>query len=321
MNTQQQKLFLFVHLPKSAGTSLNKHFENRFSSEQKLTLSPEILGVGNDKIKDILSKTKHYLKNLPAVQREELCFVTGHQISFGIHKNINQKQPFYFTFVREPAKRVVSIYNYFSDWFLHDLDPDKKDNPLYQQILLIDQKRPEFIDWYQQKFLPNSHNYPNPSSVTFYQNLGFLQKGRITKKTATACFEKFSFVGLTETFSQDSAYLYHLLGVRKFFIKQNSSQQHFSLKKNSQIYAQMKKDLANEYLLYKTAVNAREKFIKQHPKYQQIVNKFQKKQRLLTPITQILFDWPENFHTTSKFFRKSLPGYEKVINLVHQLQR
>lgn len=322
MASDRQQLYLFIHLPKSAGSSFNKHCNKHFSQKNRLTISPQILEVANNDIKKIITQTKKYFKQLNPNKKKDLLYITGHNLPYGLHRLVsNQKKPFYFTFLRDPAQRITSLYNYYSQWYENDLDPQKNNNQLYNQILLINKRRPNFLKWYQQKFLPAKNKFPNPSCTTFYKKLGFLAPGKVTKKTAQKCWQKFSFVGLTESFDDDAAYLYHLLGINKFFVKQNISQKYFRLDQHPKIKALLKKDLATEYLLYDTAVNHRQSFIDQHPGYHQIVRNTHNKQRLLTPITQVVFNWPDNLHIISQTLRQILPGYGKLLNLARQLQQ
>jgi len=310
MNSSNDHVYLFVHLPKSAGSSINKHANKHFSQTQRITLSPELLGEKRHQTKKVLYSTKQYFKTLPKNKRRQLKYVTGHYLENGVHRQINQdKKPYYFTFLRDPAARIASIYNYFRQWYEQDQSKNKKYHELYQQLFLIDNKQPEFIDWYQQKYQPSQNNFPVPSSIAFYQQLGYLKTGKLTGGNIKDFFNQFLFVGLVEHFKNDAAFIYHQLGINKFFIKQNISKKYFELSKHPQILETLKKELSTEYQLYDAAIRHRQEFIHQYPEYKQIVNQVQKKQQLIRPFTQVIFDWPDNLGLISKKMRQYLPGY------------
>lgn len=91
----QNSKLLFIHIPKTAGTSLRFVLE-RFYEKEEIDLIYE------EKIKEF--------KNLPEFERSNKKVYFGH-FPYGLHNYI--PQPYiYATILREPIERVVSLYSY-----------------------------------------------------------------------------------------------------------------------------------------------------------------------------------------------------------------
>jgi hypothetical protein len=73
----------------------------------------------------------------------------------------------------------------------------------------------------------------------------------------------------------------------------------------------MRNDLADAYELYAEGQRQRAAYIRRHPEYHLIVERMRQCQRI-TPLTQLIFDWPENGHQFSAWLRKHLPGYGQL---------
>lgn len=118
-------LDIFVHIPKCAGGTIQEHIEHQYSGEERF-------GPHNpyykEKISRILNKADQklcqtdstlvrrswihaYLSSLDPDQRNSIHSIYGHAAYYGIHELFDH-QPRYFTFLREPLARFISLYNY-----------------------------------------------------------------------------------------------------------------------------------------------------------------------------------------------------------------
>lgn len=160
------KLTVFLHIPKTGGTTLGNIIKNRVALEpnQLVHLSHE----------DIYAKYEHAAE----AEKAEVKVVIGHLL-FGVHE-LFPKPPVYFTMLREPVDRVISLY-----YFL-------KDYPGYYQDHMKNMSFEEYLDWDPQakngQATLISGQFP-PTLETTLENL-----------------ETFAFIGLTEMFNE-SLYL------------------------------------------------------------------------------------------------------------------
>ena len=91
----KNEALIFLHIPKTGGSTIYKVLERQYSRAQTLRLeSPEIAR----------------FKMLPAAQRGRYRLIQGH-LYFGLHRFI-PRASIYITFLRRPVERVLSFYYY-----------------------------------------------------------------------------------------------------------------------------------------------------------------------------------------------------------------
>ncbi|NEQ54548.1 MAG: sulfotransferase family 2 domain-containing protein, partial [Leptolyngbya sp. SIO3F4] len=96
-----QRLIIFTHLPKTAGTTLKhitqrQYLPNEIFEFYSLTRQP--------------SKGINVFESLAEHRSNKLKFVTGH-IGFGLHR-LTPRPCTYITILRDPIRRVISFYYY-----------------------------------------------------------------------------------------------------------------------------------------------------------------------------------------------------------------
>lgn len=106
--TGRQGALIFLHIPKTAGTSLRKVVERFYDKD-------EIYAIYEEHIKEF--------KDVPDDKKNKIKVFYGH-VSFGLHKYIPQPTS-YVTILRDPVERVISLYSYVSKL---------KDHPYYKQF-------------------------------------------------------------------------------------------------------------------------------------------------------------------------------------------
>src|SRR5438128_6341679 len=88
---------IFLHIPKTAGTSFNYALRWEYWSRPSYWVEPLDFGANG-------------FKNLPESERTKLSLVHGH-MQFGLHEYLPQTSR-YVTFLRRPVERIVSYWNY-----------------------------------------------------------------------------------------------------------------------------------------------------------------------------------------------------------------
>lgn len=91
-------LYIFLHIPKTGGSTFSQHIKENLKKDEFLDMSN--LRYGFEK-RDI---SQDKLKTVKVV--------LGHASYYGIHKMFPEKIPRYVVFLRDPAERVVSSYNF-----------------------------------------------------------------------------------------------------------------------------------------------------------------------------------------------------------------
>jgi len=181
-------LYLFVHIPKTGGQTLRNHFIKH------LVFHQEFIHLGPYGVQDA---EKRGLKPFAARSEEErrrAFVILGHYVASETYKLVPGKEPHYVTFLRDPAERLISLYN-----FTMHYEHERKGVP-----------KISFEAWY--------HHTPK-LSMTQWICRHFLGKTQAdlarvdTLELARATLDRFWFVGTLETFDEDVAYLLQDLGL------------------------------------------------------------------------------------------------------------
>lgn len=277
-----------------------KHLLKNYKKDEVLNLTHKELNVYPDirEDDDYQKIVENYLGRLSKEQRDKIKVIVGHLLPFGIHKYFSRKAR-YLTLIRDPAKRTLSFYNYYRNLYENENKASKR-KALYKTMLLVNGKLPSFAEWFRVKYAnPNSSFVLRPMH-DYFKRLGYLSKpGNI--------FHHFFFVGITEKSEDDLAYLYGLLGINKFFVNQNVS------KKYVRAFASKDKF---DYQLYCQALKANADFKKHHPEYQPMVRRVKTKRLILTPFTQVIFDFKETLHLLSAKIREKSKLYSKIVDVL-----
>jgi hypothetical protein len=103
-----KRAIIFLHIPKTAGTTLNRIIEWQYSLLSIFTIDP--YGI---------RATAERLRQLPEERRRRLRMVRGH-CYFGLHTLLPQGAT-YLTMLRDPVKRLLSSYFFIQRRPLHPL--------------------------------------------------------------------------------------------------------------------------------------------------------------------------------------------------------
>lgn len=97
MNSQEQQVLIFLHIPKTAGTTLNTLLYKQYPLKYSWKIhSPYRHDFHNE------------LDKATKAQKEKIFFFTGH-MAFGLHEFLPQPST-YITMLRDPIERVISFY-------------------------------------------------------------------------------------------------------------------------------------------------------------------------------------------------------------------
>jgi hypothetical protein len=108
IEVMDQRALIFLHIPKTAGTTLNRIIEWQYSPLSIFTMDPYRIRA-----------TPERLMKLPEARRRRLRMVRGH-FYYGIHESLPQGAT-YITMLREPVARFLSAYYFLQRRPLHPM--------------------------------------------------------------------------------------------------------------------------------------------------------------------------------------------------------
>jgi hypothetical protein len=208
----EKPLYIFAHLPKTAGSTFRKHLRAGFAPEEIL----EIYIGGELTTQEAIER---YVGSLTPERKAQVRVVLGHHVYFGIHQFF-PREPRHIIFLRDPVARTISHYNYCRT----DHARGGKDH--HPPVVDEDGAILPFTTWFNRN--PSLHNFMTQYLVRFYRRL-VSDPGAVEADldAAREILARFYFVGVTERYSEDVLYLYHELGIGKFFGNENASEKHF----------------------------------------------------------------------------------------------
>lgn len=243
MKRNEDVLYIFLHIPKCAGTTLRYHVENNFPRGECLPL----YNSGTNQLTRPLVFDS--ITSFSQDDRARIRIVYGHEVYYGIHE-LFDKPARYFTFLRDPIAKTISFYNYRMQQAIRSNTLVEKDMPTFEQWL---------------EASPGMHNGMFGDFVKY----GFAETTETDEASMAAIFDKFYFVGTTETFDEDSLFLYHGLGVRRFFRNQNKSTQY--LQPNDSVVHGIAEKTELDRKLYGHAQDRNRAFKRQSANFSKIV--------------------------------------------------
>jgi len=149
-NNNQQPFYLFLHIPKTAGTTLRHLVDQAYGPENVITYY-------NQNSTQLLENLDAHLKVHPKFK----AFI-GH-FTFGLHDKIDRPAK-YITFLRHPVARTISHYK--ETLVNHRQHLQASDGSI---LSLLDslERNPEFYEDYQTKHIVgNDPKYLNDASIS-----------------------------------------------------------------------------------------------------------------------------------------------------------
>jgi hypothetical protein len=200
---RSQPLIIFLHLPKTAGTTLAHIIERQYDSIAILPLYESMFG--------------EELAAIPQKQMDRLRIVTGH-LYFGAHA-FSSRPGTYITMLREPIDRVISHY-----YFVRH-DPS---NYLYDLARKMSLK--EFVESCDRQE-PNNDQTRLLAGKCNAASFGTCS-GEMLEIAKRHLAEYFSVVGVTEEFDRSLILMKRILGWRNPFYRKQNVNEHRLRKEN-----------------------------------------------------------------------------------------
>lgn len=282
-------LYIFPHIQKTAGSTFRYHIRKNLRNDEWIMLSLENLEIENllkADHKDILRASEKYIKVLDRKSREKIKVIFGQWVPYGVHKFFPNRIPRYFTFIREPLSRTVSLYNH-----RRKIVEEEGENKIIlnnaRKYLLVKGKIPSFEEWLKSKY---DKSNPVISMCVYLKKLGYLSNNKNLKESIKSGFDKFYFIGTVKTFNDDSLYLYNKMGFRRYLFNQNISRKYFIIGNNREkLVNLLRKKNIDDYNLFEKAVKYNIEFKIKNYEFEGIVKKEKIRKKLLLPFTQLIY--------------------------------
>jgi hypothetical protein len=193
---QEQPLIIFLHLPKTAGSTLARIIERQYKASAILHLYPSSFG--------------EELVAIPQNRMELVRIVMGH-LYFGAHAFLSQPCT-YLTMLRDPVDRVISHYNYVRHQPSHYLYEEACRMSLRDYVEFCGRQEPNND---QTRLLAGGCNVPNFGQCSE-------EMLNIAKRNLA---DHFAVVGLTEEFDRSLIIMKRAFKWRDpFYISENVGQ-------------------------------------------------------------------------------------------------
>lgn len=261
-------LYIFLHVPKCAGTTLRDNIINNLKEEEYLLIYYER---GDESPKRMLRSDKEiedFFKNSSEEEKDKIKFIIGHKVFYGIHKFFPNKEARYITFFREPSDRTISSYNFLVTEYNKKMLKDFRVKEKIEQRFFINGKIPSFEEW-----LDKSYGSINETMSQFLVREKYSNSEDMNE--IKKALDKFWFIGTTETFNEDVKTIYYLLRIKTIIPDRNVSNKTIKKEKlEKSLIKKMRKKNKKDYLLYREAIKRRKKFIKENKELIEKSNKF-----------------------------------------------
>lgn len=192
-----QEVVIFIHLPKTAGTTLYDILKKQYSKRNILTFHGVI---GQNR--EAFEKQYQYTLN-----KNQVSLIKGH-MNYGLHDVLDCPYK-YITVLRNPINRIISVYYYLVQSKFHPQHHLVKGKTL-EEFVTSDMAHHNG----QTRFIAGEYN---PSDK--------LQPANLLERAKKNLQEDFAVVGLTERFDESLMLLQRKLGWKKmpFYVKENKS--------------------------------------------------------------------------------------------------
>ena len=227
--SEDQSLYVFVHLSKTGGTTLYKHLRRYLSSEKELVY----LGPEGDLERKRLGRPP--LEDRPEKDRKRVRVLIGHKVTIRTLDLVPWREPRLIFFIRHPVRRMISKYN-------------------YQMYLAGKQDYPVPFDQWRAELKPNAWD------TAFWLCRRFLElppkeirEVSARQEIARQLLHQFYYVSTTERLDKDAAPLLSEMGIPTEMRRENvgGRDHRVILKATPEIDSTIAKEFASEMDFYR----------------------------------------------------------------------
>lgn len=320
MSKNNKILYIFLHIPKCAGSTFRHHIEKNFEKDEyvNIYLGGRYFNLHTQTYDYFESREDiiNYLKSLTESQKQKIKILCGHDVYHGVHTFFD-REPRYITLLRHPAGRLVSDYNSVRTFTkLEKDDPAWKGSQYFRDSWMSSCKSIEeggntltFENWARVR-----SRYRNFVTKLLIHR-GFFERGKEGIKDA---LQKFYFVGLMEPDDADMLFLCRLVGVRYFYENQNISHKYFTLTDRDNVKAVISSNNALDLELYENALQVNREF-RRNSRFFYILVMHTRLKRFLDIRARLRYALGALYRTSARL-RKESNLYTRILDVIKELQ-
>ena len=238
-------LFVFVHLPKCAGTSLLQTFSQIGRRRFAVVAENDLKSQAFDSVIQQMAEHK--------IAANRLDLIMGRDAYYGV-QSISNREPYFFTFIREPIERFLSQYRYYTDCAS---DPAHHAHEMAVQRLEQDGQRLSLHEFAESgrgdNFLCKvlGSIAPSRKNHDYFWNVNEDE----ALPAAKEMIQEMSFIGFVDDIEQDTAFICKQLKLKPKLPKINRSFAKLNINESTRQLIQHNNDL--DIQLYEFAKNRR----------------------------------------------------------------
>lgn len=270
MKSKEDVLYIYLHVQKCAGSTFGEHIQRRLPRDHVISLYEgyQTFNIPNGAWEYVESRedVERYLLSLSEEQKKRIKVIYGRYLYYGIHTHFTQEAR-YVLFVREPASRVISNYNHFRRVSETAQDEaSKTPSPTHKKRLegiyeeMHEGGRPVSFDYWC------CHRAQHNFITNHLIESGFIESKLhdVTRQDIQQALDKFYFVGLTEQFAQDAAFIFYKLHIAGPFTNENVSHTYFTPHNRHETAQRILSKNTLDTLVYTYAKEKNERFRRNH---------------------------------------------------------
>jgi len=255
---ERNYLYIFFHVPRTAGTAMRFCLENDLKKEELLFVynrkrSNNLLHHDLEEWSYVnLLEVDDHLASLQDSQKDKIKIMYGHAVCQRLCKYFN-REPRYIAFFRHPVDRTISHYNYSREVY------ENTNHLCMPPVIGAEGGVMTFEEWFKNKVL---HNF-----MTRYIVWVFSRKRKFEDdlnkedlEAAKKILSRFCFIGITENFHKDALFICNMLGIKGVCGRENFSKKHFVLYDNEEIRELIRSRNQLDFALYEYAKDLNKKF-------------------------------------------------------------
>jgi len=229
------RLYVFLHMPKCAGTTLAHHVRRNFRPEEALAVylnEPQSFFDPRSRRYECLTDWRdvdHRLAALTDADRGRVRVLYGHDVYYGIDKLFG-KPARYITFLRDPVGRLVSWY----DMFRKILDSGRplESFPAARCLVTESGRARPFREWFLAADAEHGHLTRNSMTGHFLYRFGrrkipWSQLTAAHVDEAKAVLDEFCLVGTAAGYDRCAPALYAEMDITRRYPDENVSRKKF----------------------------------------------------------------------------------------------